>query len=152
MNILVMCSSQSYSFIIFFFVRPTIQTSTLLKVEAAYLHFRIFYMKNDSNDFQISCHLIFSFQLYFYEQLLLVDHHFIHQLLIFFVCKRRSSSRVAWKEKTEVPHICTKVWYQHLEPESFCSVWVLCCWHLLDKTHTQSPVTNQTLLSALFHN
>lgn len=83
-----------------FFVRPTIQTSTLLKVEAAYLHIleaKIFCIKNDSNDFQISCHLIFSFQLHFYEQLLLVDHFFPSAPHIFLCVKEEVVEE--WHEK-----------------------------------------------------
>lgn len=83
-----------------FFVRPTIQTSTLLKAEAAYLHIleaKIFCIKNDSNDFQISCHLIFSFQLHFYEQLLLVDNFFPSAPHIFLRVKEEVVEE--WHEK-----------------------------------------------------
>lgn len=54
-------------------------------------------MKNDSNDFQISCHLIFSFQLHFYKQLLLVDHFFPSAPHIFLCVKEEVVEE--WHEK-----------------------------------------------------
>ena len=74
-------------------------------------------MKNDSNNSQISCHLIFSFQLHLHKELHLVDHHFFISSSYFLVCKRKRS-RVASREKIKVPQVSIKVWCCTPEPEN----------------------------------